>query len=223
MKILVADDQQASAGIRTGLVEAGHDVTVAFTGPNTLTLAMTEVFDAMVLERLLPEMDGMSVVKALRTRGNNTPILFLSSLGTVDDRVEGLENGADDYMQKPFALAELTARLNAIARRRVDIETLLKVADIELDLRRRLVSRAGRRVDLQPREVLMLEELMRNSHRVMTKSQLLDRVWGFDFDPGTNLVETHISRLRSKLNAGFRHNAIMTVRGSGYIIRSKVI
>lgn len=226
MKILVADGQKDAADfLRSGLTEAGHVVTTTGTGTQALLIASEETFDAIILERLLPERDGLSVVRMLRALGTKTPVLFLTALCSVDDRVEGLESGADDYMAKPFALSEVVARLNALMRRPAlaVVETSLHVADIELDLRRRLVSRAGRRIELQPREVLMLEELMRNSHRVMTKSDLLKRVWDFDFDPGTNLVETHISRLRSKLNAGFRHNAIMTVRGSGYIIRSKVL
>jgi two-component system, OmpR family, response regulator len=224
MKILVADDQAETADyIRRGLTQAGHIVATVGTGTQALFRAMEESFDAIVLDRMLPEKDGLSVLKMLRAGGNHTPVLLLTAMGGISDRVEGLESGADDYLTKPFALSELSARLNVIMRRPavIEVETALRVGDIELDLRKRTVHRAGRRVDLQPREVLMLEELMRNVHRVMTKAMLLERVWDFDFDPHTNIVETHISRLRAKLNAGFADDAIITVRGAGYMIRSQ--
>ncbi|MBP2160424.1 MULTISPECIES: response regulator transcription factor [Asticcacaulis] len=223
MKILVADDQADTAEfIRRGLTQAGHIVATVGTGTEALFRAMEETFDAIVLDRMLPEKDGLSVLKMLRAGGNRTPVILLTAMGGISDRVEGLESGADDYLTKPFALSELSARLNVIMRRPavVEVETALRVGDIELDLRKRTVQRGGKRVDLQPREVLMLEELMRNVHRIMTKAMLLERVWDFDFDPHTNIVETHISRLRAKLNAGFEDDAIITVRGAGYMIRT---
>lgn len=223
MKILVADDQADTAEfIRRGLTQAGHVVATVSTGTEALFRTMEETFDAIVLDRMLPEKDGLSVLKMLRAGGNRTPVILLTAMGGISDRVEGLESGADDYLTKPFALSELSARLNVIMRRPavVEVETALRVGDIELDLRKRTVQRRGKRVDLQPREVLMLEELMRNVHRVMTKAMLLERVWDFDFDPHTNIVETHISRLRAKLNAGFEDDAIITVRGAGYMIRT---
>jgi two-component system OmpR family response regulator len=223
MKILVADDQAETADfIRRGLTQAGHVVATVGTGTEALFRAMEESFDAIVLDRMLPEKDGLSVLKMLRAGGNRTPVILLTAMGGISDRVEGLESGADDYLTKPFALSELSARLNVIMRRPavVEVETALRVGDIELDLRKRTVHRAGKRIDLQPREVLMLEELMRNVHRVMTKAMLLERVWDFDFDPHTNIVETHISRLRAKLNAGFDDDAVVTVRGAGYMIRT---
>lgn len=223
MKILVTDDQDETARFITrGLNEAGHVVSVARTGPEALMRALDEPFDAIVLDRMLPETDGLSVLRMLRAGGNRTPVLLLTAMSGISDRVEGLESGADDYLTKPFALSELIARLNVITRRPAvaEVETVLKAGDIELDLRRRSVHRGGRRVDLQPREILMLEELMRNPNRVMTRSLLLERVWEFNFDPQTNIVETHISRLRAKLNAGFDEDAILTVRGAGYMIRT---
>jgi two-component system, OmpR family, response regulator len=224
MKILVADDHAETAEyIRRGLVQAGHTVSTVGDGSEALTLAMRESYDAIVLDRMLPSLDGLSVMKMLRAGGLRTPILILTAMSRIADRVEGLESGADDYLVKPFALSELHARLNVIVRRpaMTEVETSLRVLDLELDLAKRVVRRGGRRIDLQPRELLMLEVLMRNPHRVMTKSMLLERIWDFDFDPQTNIVETHISRLRAKLNAGFEQDAIVTLRGSGYMIRSE--
>jgi two-component system OmpR family response regulator len=178
-------------------------------------------FDAIVVDRMLPGLDGLSLVKALRAAGDVTPVLMLTAIGGIADRVEGLDAGADDYLVKPFAFSELAARLHALGRRpaaQVDPHRL-EVGDIMLDLHRRTVERAGRRITLQPREFALLAELMRNPRRVMTRTMLLERVWDFDFDPKTNIVETHLSRLRSKLNAGSDEDAIETVRGAGYMIR----
>ncbi|MEP7311284.1 MAG: response regulator transcription factor [Pseudomonadota bacterium] len=223
MRILVADDHAETADyIRRGLEQAGHVVSTVSDGREALVLAMREEYDAIVLDRMLPSLDGLSIVKMLRAGGIRTPVLLLTAMSRIADRVEGLECGADDYLVKPFALSELLARLNVIVRRpaTAELTSMLRVLDIELDLSRRIARRGGRRVDLQPRELLMLEVLMRNPHRVMTKTMLLERIWDFDFDPQTNIVETHISRLRAKLNAGFDHDAIVTVRGAGYMIRS---
>jgi len=224
VKILVAeDDARAAEYLRRGLVDDGHICAVVGNGHDALFRATEEVFDVIVLDRMLPGRDGLSVLKMLRAGGIRVPVLLLTAMSSIADRVEGLESGADDYLVKPFAFSELMARLHVIARRpqAMEFERILRVGDIELDTQRREVRRAGRRIDLQPREVLMLEVLMRNAHRVMTKTMLLERVWDFDFDPLTNIVETHISRLRAKLNVGFEVDAIVTVRGAGYMIRSE--
>lgn len=224
MKILLAeDDAETAAYLQRGLTQAGHVVTTVGDGMDALFHASSTSFDAIVLDRMLPRRDGLSVLKMLRAGGIHTPVLMLTAMSRIDDRVDGLENGADDYLIKPFAFAELQARLQVIARRpgHGSAQTHLQVLDIELDLGKRSVHRGGQRIDLQPREVLMLEVLMRNPQRVMTRTMLLERVWDFDFDPQTNIVETHISRLRAKLNAGFEQDAIITVRGAGYMIRSE--
>lgn len=224
MKVLVVDDHEETLDfVRRGLTQAGHIVSTVTDGREALYRATEESYDAIILDRMLPGIDGLSVLKMLRAGGIRTPVLLLTAMSKIADRVEGLENGADDYLTKPFAFSELHARLNVIVRRpaAAEPETSLRVLDIELDLGKRIARRGGQRLDLQPRELLMLEVLMRNPHRVMTKTMLLERVWDFDFDPQTNIVETHISRLRAKLNTGFDLDAIVTVRGAGYMIRSE--
>lgn len=224
MKVLVVDDHRETLDfVRRGLVQEGHVVATAENGGDALFRATGEDYDAIILDRMLPGVDGLAVLKMLRAGGIRTPVLMLTAMTKIADRVEGLESGADDYLVKPFAFSELAARLNVIVRRpaATAVETSLRVLDLELDLQKRNARRAGRRLDLQPRELLMLEVLMRNPHRVMTKTMLLERVWDFDFDPQTNIIETHISRLRAKLNAGFEQDAIVTVRGAGYMIRSE--
>lgn len=224
MKILIAEDDAETADyLQRGLIQAGHVVSRAATGPDALYRATEEAFDVLILDRMLPGLDGLALLKALRAAGIQTPALMLTAMSRISDRVEALENGADDYLIKPFAFSELHARLHVITRRQTHMpsDLVLQVLDIELDLRKRVVRRAGKRVDLQPREITMLEALMRNAHRVMTRTMLLEQVWDFDFDPRTNIVETHISRLRAKLNAGFEQDAIVTVRGAGYMIRSE--
>jgi two-component system, OmpR family, response regulator len=224
MKILMAEDHAETIDyVQRGLEQAGCVFVGVGNGQDALFRATEETFDAIILDRMLPGIDGLSVLKMLRAGGIHTPVLLLTAMSRIADRVDGLEGGADDYLVKPFAFSELHARLNVIVRRPAPakVEQYLRVADIELDLHKRMVRRGGRRMDLQPREVLLLEHLMRNAHRVMTKTMLLERVWDFDFDPRTNIVETHISRLRAKLNAGFDQDAIVTVRGSGYMIRSE--
>jgi two-component system OmpR family response regulator len=224
MRILVAeDDARTMEFLRKGLTQSGHVVAAVDNGQEALFRATEEAFEAIVLDRMLPRLDGLAVLKMLRAGGIRTPVLLLTAMSKIADRVEGLESGADDYLVKPFAFAELEARLNVIVRRPAlsDVVTTLRVQDIEIDLQKRTVKRGGRRVELQPREFLMLEVLMRNPHRVMTKTMLLERVWDFDFDPQTNIVETHISRLRAKLNAGFERDAITTVRGAGYMIANE--
>jgi len=219
--LIIEDDSETSAFIVRGLSELGHQVVAATDGRDGLFHATEDGFDAMVIDRMLPGLDGLSLVRALRAAGNTTPVLLLTAIGGIADRVEGLESGADDYLVKPFAFTELAARVQVLGRRQIAaVEPGSIVAgDIVIDLSRRLVSRAGRRVTLQPREFSLLAELVRNAGRVMTRTMLLERVWDFDFDPQTNIVETHISRLRSKLNAGFARDAIETVRGAGYIMR----
>lgn len=223
--LIVEDDAETRTFVAQGLGQAGHQVAVSVDGRDGLFQATGGEFEAIVVDRMLPGLDGLALVKALRAAGDTTPVLMLTAVGGIADRVEGLENGADDYLVKPFAFSELAARLNALARRPAprgsDEPHQLKVADIVLDLHRRTVERAGQRVHLQPREFALLAELMRNPRRVMTRTMLLERVWDFDFDPKTNIVETHLSRLRSKLNAGFADDAIETVRGAGYMIRGE--
>lgn len=224
MKILVADDHEETLDfIRRGLTQSGHIVSTVSDGRDALFRATEESYDAIILDRMLPGLDGLSILKMLRAGGIRTPVLLLTAMARIADRVEGLENGADDYLVKPFAFSELHARLHVIVRRPavVEPETSLRVLDIELDLSKRIARRGGKRLDLQPRELLMLEVLMRNPHRVMTRTMLLERIWDFDFDPQTNIVETHISRLRAKLNANFDQDAIVTIRGAGYMIRSE--
>jgi two-component system, OmpR family, response regulator len=222
MKILLIEDDEATAGhIIKSLRQHGHTVDHAVNGRDGLFLAAGEPYDVMIVDRMLPGLDGLGVVKTIRGAGVKTPVLFLTTLGGIDDRVEGLEAGGDDYLLKPFAFAELLARVNALARRPppTEIQTLLRVADLELDLLKRSVTRAGKRIDVQPQEFKLLEYLMRNPGRVVTRTMLLENVWEFHFDPQTTVVETHISRLRSKIDQGFAKPLIHTVRGSGYCIR----
>ena len=222
MRILIVEDDEETAGfIARGLEEAGHAIVLSGDGRDGLFQATGGGFDVIVMDRMLPGLGGLSLLKALRAAADATPVLMLTAIGGIADRVDGLEAGADDYLVKPFAFSELAARINALGRRpqaRVEGH-VLTVEDIELDLHRRTVKRGGTRVVLQPREFALLAELMRNPRRVMTRTMLLERVWDFDFDPKTNIVETHLSRLRTKLNAGFEEDAIETIRGAGYMIR----
>ncbi len=219
--LIIEDDAETNRFIARGLTELGHQVVVSHDGRDGLFQAMEGGFDALVIDRMVPGLDGLSLVRALRAAGNAAPVLMLTAIGGIADRVEGLEGGADDYLVKPFAFSELAARVSALGRRQAATAdpARLVAGDISIDLNRRTVSRAGQRVTLQPREFALLAELVRNAGRVMTRTMLLERVWDFDFDPKTNIVETHLSRLRSKLNAGFDTDAIETVRGAGYMIR----
>ena len=224
MRILfVEDDADTLQFVTASLEQAGHLVVSAQDGRDGLFEATGGGFDVIVVDRMLPGLDGLSLVKAMRAAGDTVPVLMLTAVGGIADRVEGLDAGADDYLVKPFAFSELLARLHALGRRPSSQITArrLTVRDIVVDLDRRSVHRAGRRITLQPREFALLAELMRNPHRVMTRSMLLERVWDFDFDPKTSIVETHLSRLRSKLNAGFEEDAIETVRGAGYMIKGE--
>jgi two-component system OmpR family response regulator len=219
--LLVEDDIEAAAYLKRALSEAGHTVDVANTGRDGLMLAAGEPYDVIVLDRLLPEIDGLAILRTIRAAGVKTPVLLLTALGGIDDRVEGLEAGGDDYLVKPFAFAELLARVNALARRPPpqEVQTELNVADLKVDLLRRMVTRAGQRIDLQPREYQLLEYLARHAGRVVTRTMLLEGVWEFHFDPKTNIVETHMSRLRGKIDRGHARELIHTVRGAGYVLR----
>jgi two-component system OmpR family response regulator len=219
LRILIAeDDIETAEFIQRGLDELGHNVLVADNGPDTLHCLSTEEFDVAVIDRMLPGMDGLSIVRRIRAAKIETPVLVLTALGRIDDRVYGLDAGADDYLVKPFAFSELAARVNALARRKPlqAQPTSLEHRGILMDLLKRRVSRDGHPVTLQAREFRILEELMREAGRVVTRTMLLERVWNYHFDPQTNIVDTHISRLRSKLNEGGKPDAIETVRGAGY-------
>jgi two-component system OmpR family response regulator len=222
MKLLIVeDDKEAAAYLKRALSEVGHTVDAVSTGRNGLMLAAGETYDVIILDRMLPEIDGLAILRTIRASGVKTPVLLLTALGGIDDRVEGLEAGGDDYLVKPFALAELLARVNALARRppTQEVRTELSVADLRLDLLKRTVTRGGQRIELQPREFQLLEYLLRHAGRVVTRTMLLESVWDFHFDPKTNIVETHMSRLRGKVDRGHAHELIHTVRGAGYVLR----
>ncbi len=220
MRILVIEDDANVAGfIAKGLREAGHVVDVADNGKDGLFLATTEAYDALVLDRMLPQVDGLTVLRTLRASGSAVPVLLLSALGEVDDRVQGLRAGGDDYLTKPFAFVELLARIEVLARRPragAAVETVLRVADLELDLLARSVRRGGQPIELQPREFRLLEYLMRHAGQVVTRTMLLEAVWDYHFDPQTNVIDVHVSRLRAKLDKGHPRPLIHTVRGAGY-------
>lgn len=224
MRILLAeDDDDTRHFVETGLVELGHSVIAAADGEQALRAGLNDPLDLMILDRMLPAIDGLTVLKRVRERGVSTPVLMLTALGRIEDRVDGLEAGADDYLVKPFAFSELAARVQALGRRNTPLAavTRLVAGDIELDLLTREVRRAGKLVLLQPREFRVLEELLRHAGENVTRTMLLERVWGYHFDPQTKIVETHMSRLRAKLNEGGLADAIETLRGSGYRIGAK--
>jgi len=219
--LLVEDDDETAAYLIGGLEEESHVVTRARNGREGLLLSMTEKFDVLVVDRMLPELDGLSLVKAIRASGLQTPVLFLTTMAGIDDRVAGLNAGGDDYLVKPFAFSELIARLKALIRRpaRIAEEISLKVADLELNTRDRIVKRSGREIHLQPREYRLLEYLMRHAGEVVTRTMLLQAVWNYHFDPRTNIVESHLSRLRTKIDTGSTAELIHTIRGAGYCLR----
>ncbi|MBN8889263.1 MAG: DNA-binding response regulator [Rhodospirillales bacterium 70-18] len=225
MRILVVEDDKDVAGfVVKGLKEAGHVVEHANNGRDGLFLGASEGFDAIVLDRMLPGgVDGLRLLETLRSQGNNTPVLFLSAMAQVDDRVRGLRAGGDDYMTKPFVFAELLARVEALARRSKGEGpvTKLLVADLEMDLLARQVKRAGQKVDLQPREFRLLEFLMRHAGQVVTRTMLLEGVWDYHFDPQTNVIDVHVSRLRQKVDKPFPVPLIHTVRNAGYMLRAE--
>ncbi len=220
--LIVEDDTRTAAYIMRGFVESGHQCETLPDGQDALYQATHETYDVLIVDRMLPGLDGLALVRALRATGTMTPVLFLTAVSGVDDRVEGLDAGGDDYLVKPFAFSELLARANALARRPpVQAEvTRLRVHDLELDLIRRRVVRQGQVIDLQPKEFTLLEFLMRSESRVVTRTMLLERVWGFNFDPKTSVVDTHISRLRSKIDKPFDVPLLHTIRNTGYSLHA---
>ncbi|MEW6598876.1 MAG: response regulator transcription factor [Pseudomonadota bacterium] len=219
MRILIMeDDLEAAAAMARGLAEAGFETAHAPDGSAGLTAARAGGFDVLVVDRMMPGADGLTVVETLRREGDQTPVLFLSALGEVEDRVSGLKAGGDDYLVKPYAFAELIARVEALSRRREtgSVSTVLKVGDLEMNLISREVRRAGQDIDLQPREFQLLEFLMRHAGQSITRTMLLEKVWEYHFDPQTNVIDVHISRLRAKIDKGFDRAMLQTVRGAGY-------
>jgi len=216
--LIVEDDREAAEAMERGLAEAGFACVRAADGVEGLDAARADAFDVMIVDRMMPRMDGVALVETLRREGNATPVLFLSALGEVGDRVTGLQAGGDDYLVKPYAFAELIARVEALARRREtgSVQTLLRVGDLEMDLIARAVRRQGKDIDLQPREFQLLEFLMRHAGQSVTRTMLLEKVWEYHFDPQTNVIDVHVSRLRSKIDKGFDRPMLQTVRGAGY-------
>jgi len=221
MKILVVEDEPRTAqALELGLTECGYEVTVTHRGDDAVELICTSAFDAVVMDIMLPGIDGLTAVRTLRQRSNSTPILLLSARGEVNQRIEGLNAGADDYVAKPFAMGEVVARLQALTRRGGEARAiLLRVADLTLDVASRIASRNGRQIDLSAREFKLLEALMRNQGTVCPRSMLLQEVWEYDFDPGTNLVDVYIRKLREKVDNDFDRQLLHTARGIGYLIR----
>lgn len=219
--LIIEDDTDTAAYVSKGLCENGYRVDVANNGREGLVQAIGEDYDLAIVDRMLPELDGLSIVETLRKADRDTPIIFLSALGGVNDRVKGLRSGGDDYLVKPFAFSELLARVEALLRRPATrvVETNLRVADLEMDLLARQVIRAGQTIELQPREFRLLEYLMRNAGRVVTRTMLLENVWDYHFDPQTNVIDVHISRLRQKIDKDFEQTLLHTVRGAGYSLR----
>lgn len=222
--LLIEDDKELSTYIAKGLREHGHTLDVANDGKDGLFLATTENFDLLIVDRMLPKLDGLTIVKTLRASNSKVPVLILSALGEVDDRVIGLKAGGDDYLVKPFAFSELLARMEALKRRYEaetdNVTTRLEAGDLVMDLLARKVTRAGQKIDLQSREFKLLEYLVRHQGQVVTRTMLLENVWNYHFDPQTNVIDVHISRLRSKIDKEFDHQLIRTVRGAGYIIEA---
>ena len=219
--LLIEDDKETVRYLVKALAESGHTADSADDGEQGLALAREGLYDVLVVDRMLPERDGLSVVRALRAEGIRTPVLFLSALGEVDDRVKGLKAGGDDYLTKPFALSELLARIEALVRRSQpeESEPRFVVADLVLDRLSRRVTRGGQQIVLQPREFRLLEYLMKNAGQIVTRTMLLEKVWDYHFDPQTNVIDVHVSRLRQKLDKGFDKPLLHTVRGAGYVLR----
>jgi two-component system OmpR family response regulator len=224
MRILVIeDDRDAATWLLKGLAESGHVADLATDGEEGLNLALGGVHDILIVDRMLPRRDGLSVIRELRAAGHDTPVLILSALSDVDERVKGLRAGGDDYLAKPYAFAELLARVEGLGRRKgqENQETRLRAADLEIDLLTRTVSRSGKPIPLQPREFKLLEYLVRNAGHIVTRTMLLENVWDYHFDPQTNVIDVHVSRLRSKIDKGFDEPVLQTVRGAGYMIRAR--
>jgi two-component system OmpR family response regulator len=223
MKLLIIeDDREASDYLEKAFAEAGHQAHLARDGETGYMLAGDGDYDVLVVDRMLPKRDGLSVIATLRAKGIETPVLILSALGEVDDRVTGLRAGGDDYLTKPYAFSELLARVEVLARRkgRGDVETVYRIGDLELDRLSHSVRRAGQEIVLQPREFRLLEYLMRHAGQVVTRTMLLENVWDYHFDPQTNVIDVHISRLRSKIEKGFDKPVLHTVRGAGYMLKA---
>jgi two-component system, OmpR family, response regulator len=222
--LIIEDDDETAEYILNGLRKNGHVAEHMSDGRDGLMQATRSHYDAIVIDRMLPGLDGLTIVKSMRERGIRTPVLFLTARAGIDDRVEGLNSGGDDYLTKPFANSELVARLHALTRRPplTPVETVLRVADLKIDLLTRHVMRGDATILLRPREFRLLEYLMRNAERVVTRTMLLEKVWEFHFDPKTKIVETHISRLRAKVDGGSKDRLIHTVRGAGYVIRRPI-
>ena len=222
--LLIEDENETATYVAKGLREAGHVVERVASGSEGLSLARKQSHDLLIVDRLLPDLDGLSLTRQLRSSGVQVPVLFLTALGGVSDRVEGLEAGGDDYLVKPFALSELIARVNSLTRRTTrvgaEVQTRLRAGDLEIDLLGRTVTRGGVRLDLQPQEFRLLEYLVRHAGRIVTRSMLLENVWELGFDPQTNIVESHMSRLRAKLDRNSSSPMIETVRGAGYLLRA---
>lgn len=222
--LLIEDDREIAAFIQKGMREAMHTLDLASDGKQGLFLATTETYDVLIVDRMVPELDGLTILKTLRGSGNMVPALILSALGEVDDRVAGLRAGGDDYLVKPFAFSELLARIEVLLRRTqasfvsASGQTQLIAGDLKLDLLSRKVSRGTREIDLQPREFRLLEYMMRHKNQVITRTMLLEHVWDYNFDPQTNVIDVHISRLRGKIDKDFETPMIRTVRGAGYTI-----
>ena len=220
--LVIEDDREAANWLLKGLREAGHVTDHAATGPEGLEMAREGDYDVLIVDRMLPGMDGVSIVRQLREEGDQTPALFLSALGEVEDKVEGLRAGGDDYLAKPYSFSELLARVEVLGRRKTaePVQTRLRVGDMEMDLLKRRVTRAGQEILLQPREFKLLEYLMRNAGNVVTRTMLLENVWNYHFDPQTNVIDVHISRLRAKIDKGFDKPMLHTVRGTGYVLKA---
>jgi two-component system OmpR family response regulator len=222
MRVLVIeDDRDTGAFLQKALRESGHTADLARDGAAGLEMARAGEYGVLIVDRMLPHRDGLSVIEALRAEGNRTPVLILSALGEVDDRVKGLKAGGDDYLTKPFAYSELLARIEALARRAepLERETVYAVGDLVLDRLSHKVMRAGESIVLQPREFRLLEYMMKHAGQVVTRTMLLEHVWDYHFDPQTNVIDVHVSRLRAKIDKGFAEPLLHTVRGSGYMLR----
>lgn len=223
MRILVIeDDREAANWLIKGLTESGHVADHAADGETGLNLASEGGHDVLIVDRMLPKLDGLSLIRSLRDQGIRTPALILSALSDVDERVKGLRAGGDDYLGKPYAFSELLARVENLGSRQADkpLETRLRAADLEIDILSRIVTRAGKPILLQPREFKLLEYLVRHAGHIVTRTMLLENVWDYHFDPQTNVIDVHVSRLRSKIDKGFDEPILQTVRGAGYMIRA---
>ena len=221
--LIVEDDRDAASWLVKGLSEAGHVADLAADGEDGLNMAREKVHDVLIVDRMLPRLDGLALIRKLREEGVHTPVLILSALGDVDEKVKGLRAGGDDYLAKPYSFAELLARVEGLTRRSPaePQQTRLNVMDLEMNLLARTVTRAGKPILLQPREFKLLEYLMRNAGHVVTRTMLLENVWDYHFDPQTNVIDVHISRLRTKIDKGFPEPMLQTVRGAGYMIRAR--